>query len=64
MLEDDVTALEKQVHRLIAAYRQSLLEKRRAIQERDRLMAINNELRQRIEGVVERIRALESDESI
>jgi len=62
MLEEEVSALEKRVHRLIAAYRQALLEKRRALQERDRLMAINSELRQRIEGVVERIRALESDE--
>lgn len=63
MLEDEVASLEKRVHRLIAAYRQMRLERNRALQERDRLTAINNELRTRIEGVVERIRALESDET-
>lgn len=62
MLDDEVAALEKRVHRLIAAYRQVLLERKRAIQERDRLVEINNDLRRRIEGVVERIRALETDD--
>jgi hypothetical protein len=61
MLQDEVAQLEKRVHRLIAAYRQAALERKRALQQRDRLLAINAELRRRIEGVVERIRTLEGD---
>jgi len=63
MLQEEVVKLEKRVNRLIAAYRQVLLERRRALQERDRLLALNAELRRRIEGVVERIRAMETDGS-
>jgi hypothetical protein len=63
MLHEQIGQLEKKVERLIAAYRQALLERRRALQERDRLMAVNTELRQRIESIVERIRALEIDAS-
>ena len=61
MLQTEVVQLEKRVQRLIAAYRQERLEKKRALQERDRLLALNAELKRRIEGVVERIRQLESD---
>jgi hypothetical protein len=61
MLQDEVAQLEKRVQRLIAAHRQAVLERKRAIQQRDRLLAINAELRRRIEGVVERIRTLEGD---
>lgn len=59
MLEAELEQLEQRVQRLVAAYRQSRLETKRALQERDRLMALNNELRRRIEGVVDRVRKLE-----
>ncbi|MFX7845298.1 hypothetical protein ABTK14_23875, partial [Acinetobacter baumannii] len=61
MLKDEVAQLEKRVHRLIAAHRQAVLERKRASAQRDRVLAINAELRRRIEGVVERIRLLEGD---
>lgn len=61
MLKSEVAQLEERVQRLIAAYRQERLEKKRALQERDRLLALNGELKRRIEGVVERIRVLEAD---
>lgn len=61
MFKDEILSLEKKLDRLIAAYRQVLLERRKAQQERDRLLAVNAELRQRIENIVERIRALEID---
>ncbi len=62
MLEDDIAQLEERVQRLIAALEQARLEKRSLARERDRLIAINAELRKRIEGVVERVRTLESSE--
>jgi cell division protein ZapB len=49
------------VPRLIAAFRQARLEQKRALQERDRLLALNAELRRRIEGIVDRVRSLESE---
>jgi cell division protein ZapB len=61
MLHNELAQLEERVQRLIAAYRQARLERKRALQERDRLLALNAELKRRIEGVVERIRLLESD---
>ena len=61
MLHNELAQLEERVQRLIAAYRQARLERKRALQERDRLLALNAELKRRIEGVVERIRMLESD---
>ena len=61
MLQSEVAQLEERVQRLIAAYRQERLEKKRALQERDRLLALNAELKRRIEGIVERIRVIESD---
>ncbi len=61
MLTSEVAQLDERVQRLIAAFRQERLEKKRALQERDRLLALNAELKRRIEGVVERIRLLESD---
>jgi len=61
MLQSELVQLEERVQRLIAAYRQERLEKKRALQERDRLLALNGELKRRIEGIVERIRVLESD---
>ncbi|MBL6750764.1 MAG: hypothetical protein ISP90_09595 [Nevskia sp.] len=63
MLQEDLTYLEDRVQRLIAAYQQARLERKRALQERDRLMALNAELKRRIEGVVERIRLLETDQA-
>jgi len=63
MLQDEIPQLEKRVHRLIAAYRQAMLERKRAMAQRDRLLAINAELRRRIEGIVERLRILEGDQS-
>lgn len=62
MLEAELEQLEQRVQRLMAAYRQSRLEVKRVTQERDRLVALNNELRRRIEGVVDRVRRLESDQ--
>ena len=61
MLLSEIVPLEERVQRLIAAYRQERLEKKRALQERDRLLALNAELKRRIEGIVERIRVIESD---
>jgi cell division protein ZapB len=49
------------VQRLIAALQQARLERRTIARERDRLIAINAELRKRIEGVVERVKTLESE---
>ena len=63
MLHKELAQLEERVQRLIAAYRQARLERTRALQERDRLLALNAELKRRIEGVVERIRLLESDQA-
>jgi hypothetical protein len=63
MLHQELAQLEERVQRLIAAYRQARLERKRALQERDRLLALNAELKRRIEGVVERIRLLESDQA-
>ena len=63
MLHKELAQLEERVQRLIAAYRQARLERKRALQERDRLLALNAELKRRIEGVVERIRTLESDQT-
>lgn len=61
MLRSEIAQLDERVQRLIAAYRQERLEKKRALQERDRLLALNTELKRRIEGIVERIRVIESD---
>lgn len=62
MIETELQQLEDRVQRLMAAYRQSRLEEKRALQERDRLLALNAELRRRIEGIVERVRSLESEQ--
>ncbi len=62
MLDAELEQLEQRTQRLMAAYRQSRLEQKRALQERDRLLALNAELRRRIEGIVDRIRALESEQ--
>lgn len=61
MLDSEVALLEERVQRLIAAFRHERLERKRALQERDRLVALNAELKRRIESVVERLKALESD---
>ena len=61
MLEEDIAQLEDRVQRLIAALEQARLERRSMARERDRLIAINAELRKRIEGVVERVKNLESE---
>ncbi|HEX4871945.1 MAG TPA: hypothetical protein VFV27_06490 [Nevskiaceae bacterium] len=61
MLQSELEQLEQQVQRLTAAYRAARLDARRAIQERDRLLALNGELRRRIEGIVERVRQLETE---
>lgn len=61
MLNVELEQLEQRTQRLMAAYRQSRLEQKRALQERDRLLALNAELRRRIEGIVERVRVLESE---
>jgi hypothetical protein len=63
MLDAELAQLDERIQRLIAAYRQVRLERKRVIAERDRLLALNAELKRRIEGVVERIRLLESEQS-
>lgn len=62
MIEAELQQLEERVQRLMAAYAQARLECKRALQERDRLLALNAELRRRIEGIVERVRSLESEQ--
>jgi len=59
VLESELAALEERIQRLLAAYQQARLERRRALQERDRLVTLNNELRKRIEGVITRIKSME-----
>ena len=61
MLQAELAGLEEKVQRLIAAYLQTRLECKRAQQERDNLRAVNAELKQRVEHVVDRIRQLEND---
>ena len=61
MANPEIAQLEERVHHLMAAFRQARLESRRALQERDRLQAMNNELRKRVEAIVERIRTIESE---
>ena len=61
MLQNDLDQLGTKILRLATAYRQERLEKKRALQERDRLLALNAELKRRIEGVVERLRQLEQE---
>lgn len=63
MMDEELTQLEQRVHQLLAAYRQARTEQRRAEAERDRLLEANNELRERIERIVARIRALELEQS-
>ncbi len=60
MIETELTQLEERVQRLATGYRQARLELKRALQERDRLLALNSELRRRIEAIVERVRTLET----
>jgi cell division protein ZapB len=62
MIDAELEQLEERIQRLIASYRQARLEQKRALQERDRLLALNAELRRRIEGIVERVRSLESEQ--
>lgn len=62
VLETELAQLEERIQRLLAAYQQARLERRRALQERDRLLTLNNELRKRIEGVVSRIKTMEAAE--
>lgn len=63
VLETELAQLEERIQRLLAAYQQARLERRRALQERDRLVTLNNELRKRIEGVITRIKSMESEPS-
>ncbi len=64
MLDAELQQLEDRTQRLMAAYRQARLEQKRALQERDRLLALNAELRRRIEGIVDRVRSLESEQEL
>ncbi|MBY8966175.1 hypothetical protein KHP57_10730 [Algiphilus sp. NNCM1] len=63
MMDEELTQLEQRVHQLLAGYRQARSDVRRAEAERDRLLEANNELRERIERIVARIRALELEQS-
>lgn len=63
MIEEDLAKLEQRVHRLISAHRQAANELRRITAERDRLLAANSELRERIETIISRIRALELEQT-
>lgn len=60
MIQAELAQLEERVQRLIAAFHQLRLERKRALQECDRLQALNADLKRHIEGVVERLRMLES----
>lgn len=60
-MQAELAQLEDRVQRLIAAYLQMRLEVKRAQQERDRLVTVNADLKQRIERVAERLRQIESD---
>lgn len=62
MLEEELQQLEERIQRLTTAYQQSRLELKRVVQERDRLQALNAEMRRRVEGIVDRVRALESEQ--
>lgn len=62
MLQSELEQLESRVQRLVTAYRQARLELKRTAQERDRLTALNGELRSRIESVLERVRRLEAEQ--
>lgn len=62
-LETELAQLEERIQRLLAAYQQARLERRRALQERDRLLTLNAELRKRIEGVISRIKTMEAEPS-
>ncbi len=62
MLQSELEQLEGRVQRLMTAYRQARLELKRTAQERDRLTALNGELRSRIESVLERVRRLEAEQ--
>ena len=61
VLEHEIQQLEERIQRLLASFQQARLERRRALQERDRLSALNAELRKRIEGVITRIRSMETE---
>lgn len=61
-MDAELEQLEDRVNKLVTAYRQARLETKRAEQERDRLNALNSELRRRIEAIVERVRKLEAEE--
>ena len=63
MLEAELQQLEDRVQRLNTAYRQSRLELKRALQERDRLVALSSELRRRIEAIVDRVRQLDDSQT-
>lgn len=62
-MDEELSQLEERVHQLLAAYRQARNEQRRAEAERDRLLETNHELRERIERIVTRIRALELEQN-
>lgn len=62
-MEDDLAKLEQRVQRLIAAHDRARSELKRVCAERDRLLAANNELRERIEHIISRIRALELEQT-
>jgi cell division protein ZapB len=61
VLETELAQLEERIQRLLAAYQQARLERRRALQERDRLLTLNSELKKRIEGVISRIKTMEME---
>lgn len=63
MMDEELTRLEERVHQLLGAYRHAKSEQHRAEVERDRLLETNRELRERIERIVARIRALELEQS-
>lgn len=58
--ETELQHLEERTQRLVAAYQQARLERHKMMQERDRLIAINAELRKRIESVIDRIKLMEA----
>ncbi|TAM10115.1 MAG: hypothetical protein EPN72_00250 [Nevskiaceae bacterium] len=58
-MQAELQQLEERIQRLVAAYQQTRLECTRAVAARDRLQAVNDELREHIAGIVDRLRVLE-----
>lgn len=61
MADFDIHQFEDRVTDLIAAYERVMAENRTLRQERDAMARRNAEARQRLQALIERLRALESE---